>query len=463
MHALVHLRPSRLALSAALCLAIGAAGAQTLKVDKSAAARAYKVTVQNPGGSACGAELNLGDGREEKFRLEPGERREVDHTFQADGSYTVRASGVLFVRGLRTAPPCGFDESVTVRVAAAPAPAPAPAPAATPAAPATPATPATPVPAPTPAAVPPASPAPLPAAALTPPAVAPAVPAAPAAPRRAADARDDLLVYHRASSPVLEYVTTADGRKRLVSGETLRWSGFDACVLALPRHAEAFGGADVQGAALALLQRQLSAQVGGRPVVGRWVDCAAGGTLAATADVLLVQREALALVQARMPGFAGLQQLADLGHAALAQESREQQADQARRAQALAPLMAEIEAGEDRRRRQELARQYPYTATLTCGSPVAGPTATCFSGRTLRSQLVLNNGGVARSYAAGELAQAGTETPQGLVILLRDRFAIEAQNVDERQPLTLRIVDTATGAVVYERSAGRFEEVKAGR
>lgn len=458
MHAHAHPRPSRIVLSAALCLAIGAAGAQTLKVDKSAAARAYKVTVQNPGGSACGAELNLGDGREEKFRLEPGERREVDHTFQADGSYTVRASGTLYVRGLRTAAPCGFDESVTVRVAAAPAPV------ATPAvvAPA-----ATPAPASTPVAVPPASPVPLPAAAATPPAAAlaapPAVPAAPAAPRRAADARDDLLVYHRASSPVLEYVTLSDGRKRLVSGETLRWSGFDACVLALPRHAEAFGGVDVQDAALALVQRQLSAQVGGRPVVGRWVDCAAGGALAATADVLLVQREALALVQARMPGFAGLQPLAELGHAALAQEAREQQADQSRRAQALAPLLAEIEAGEDRRRRQELARQYPYTATLSCGSPVAGPTATCLSGRTLRSQLVLNNGGVARSYAAGELSQAGTETPQGLVILLRDRFALEAQNVDERQPLTLRIVETATGAVVYERSAGRFEEVKAGR
>jgi hypothetical protein len=455
MHANIRLRPSRLALCAALCLAFGAAGAQTLKVDRSAAARAYKVTVQNTGGSACGAELNLGDGREERFRLEPGERRELDHTFQADGSFTVRASGVLYVRGLRSATPCGFDEAVTVRVAAVPAPAPAAA-----------ATPA-PAPAPTPAAVPVANPVPPPVVPPMQPAVAPvaapAVPAAPAAPRRLADARDDLLVYHRISSPVLEYVTTVDGRKRLVSGETLRWSGFDACVLVLPRHAEAFGGAEVQDAALALVQRQLSAQVGGRPVIGRWVDCAAGGALAATTDVLLVQREALPLVQARMAGFGGLQPLAELGHAALAQEAREQQADQARRAQALAPLVAEIEAGEDRRRRQDLARQYPYTATLSCGSPVAVPTATCLSGRTLRSQLVLNNGGVARSYAAGELAQVGTETPQGLVILLRDRFAIEAQNVDERQPLTLRIVETATGALVYERSVGRFEEVKAAR
>ena len=95
----------RSALCLVLCLAFGTAGAQTLKIDRAAATRAYKVTLQNPGGSACGAELNLGDGREEKFRLEPGERREVDHTFQADGSYTVRASGTLYVRGLRTAPP----------------------------------------------------------------------------------------------------------------------------------------------------------------------------------------------------------------------------------------------------------------------------------------------------------------------------------------------------------------------
>ena len=117
----------RLALAAALSLACAAAGAQTLKVDKAAAARAYKVTVQNPGGAACGAELSLGDGREEKFRLEPGERRDVDHTYQADGSYTVRVVGALYVRGIRTAVPCGFDESSTVRVgAAAPAPAAAP-------------------------------------------------------------------------------------------------------------------------------------------------------------------------------------------------------------------------------------------------------------------------------------------------------------------------------------------------
>jgi len=463
-------------------LAATAAVAQTaLKVETAPGARAVKATLLNPSGAACGAQLSFGDGREEKLRLEGRESRQVDHSYAADGSFAVRLKGELYVRGLRTAPPCSIDETVQVRVppvaaAAAPgarppgappaAPAQAPAGAAAPAqAPA--AAPAVAAPAQAPA---PAVPGPSAVPAAVPVAPAPvAAPAAPAAPAAAPAARpaapgDDVLVLRRTSSPVLEFVTPVSGPQRLVSGESLRWAGFDACWLALPGHARPFGGDEVQAAALSLVAAQLSAQVGGRPVTGRFVDCAAGGTLQGHADLLLVQRDALPLVRARMPALSWFEPLAELGHAALLREADEQRAAQARRAQALAPLLAEQQAAEERQRRQGMARQFPYTATLRCAS-AAGvvPTATCLAGRTLRSQLELSNGDVARVFAAGDLAQAGTEGPQGLMILLRDRFTIETQNVDERLTLTLRIVETASDQLVFERSAGRFEVLRASR
>ena len=439
-------------------LATSASAQNALKVDAGPAARAVKATVTNPSASACGAEVSFGDGREVKLRLEGRESSQIDHTYAADGSYAVRLRGELYIRGIRTAPPCDADVTVQVRVP--------PAVSAT-----APAAPAAITPAPAPAA--PAATAPAPAAAPTGP--APAVgtsavtaggPPAPAAmpPIRPAGPGDDILVLRRTSSPVLEFVTTASGTLRLVSGESLRWAGFDACWLALPGHARPFGGDEVQGVALALLESQLGAQAGGRPVTGRYVDCAAGGTLQGHADLLLVQRDALPMVRSRLPALAWFEPWTELGYATLLREADAHRAALARRAQALEPLVAEQLAAEERQRRQGMARQFPYTATLRCaGAAGVVPTSTCLAGRTLRSQLELANGDVSRLFAAGDLAQAGTESPQGLVILLRDRFTIETQNVDERLTLTLRIVETASEQVIFERSAGRFEVLRAAR
>ena len=432
----------------AAVLATSAAAQTALKVEAGPAARAVKAIIVNPSGSACGAELSFGDGREEKLRLDGRESRQVDHTYAADGSFAVRLKGDLYVRGLRTAPPCGTDETVQVRV---PSVAPAVAPAAPPAAAAAPASAVAPLAAP--------------AASTAPPTPAPAAAVASTAPAaRAAGPGDDMLVLRRTSSPVLEFVTSASGTQRLVSGESLRWSGFDACWLALPGHARPFGGDEVQAAVLALMESQLSAQAGGRPVSGRYVDCAAGGALQGHADLLLVQRDALPLLRSRMPALAWFEPLTELGHAALQREVEAQRAAQARRAQALGPLVAEMQAAEDRQRRQGLSRQFPYTATLRCAGPAGVvATSTCLAGRTLRAQLELANGDATRLFAAGDLAQAGTEGPQGLVILLRDRFTIETQNVDERLTLTLRIVETVSEQVIFERSAGRFEVLRASR
>ena len=80
-------------------LATNAAAQTALKVEAGPAARAVKAIIVNPSGSACGAELSFGDGREEKLRLDGRESRQVDHTYAADGSFAVRLKGDLYVRG----------------------------------------------------------------------------------------------------------------------------------------------------------------------------------------------------------------------------------------------------------------------------------------------------------------------------------------------------------------------------
>lgn len=433
-------------LTAITATAVGAQPA--LKIESTAGSRSVKATVANPSASACGVEVNFGDGREEKIRLEGREVRQIDHAYGNDGNFAVRLKGEVFVRGLRTALPCEVDETVQVRLATAALSQPAPGIAASSQASARPAA--------TPSA---AAPSTAPAVSANPPAQTAQPPVA-----RAAGAGDDILVWRRSASAALEFVTGADGKPRLVSGEVLRWSGFDACWLTLPGHSRVLGGDGIQSVALTLMESTLASQVGGRPVRGRFVDCAPGGALQGDADMLLIQREALPLVRSRMPGFNRFELSGELSHASLAREAHELQAAQAQRAGALSAVMAEQQASEERQRRQALARQFPYTATLRCAGPSGvASTATCLNGRTLRAQLELANGGPARQFGAADLAQAGTETAQGLVIALRDRFTIEVQNVDETLSLTLRIVETATDQPVFERSAGRFEMLRASR
>ena len=116
------------AASTLLCLflATGAAAQTALKVEPQAAERTVRATVTNPSGSACGAKLGFGDGREERFRIEGRETRVFDHVYAADGTYAARLEGELFVRGLRTVGPCSLDETVQVKVAPPPPPPPPP-------------------------------------------------------------------------------------------------------------------------------------------------------------------------------------------------------------------------------------------------------------------------------------------------------------------------------------------------
>lgn len=67
-----------------------------------------QLQLENTGnnGVTCGVEINWGDGKTDKFRLEAGKTLEATHTYAQPGAYAVVADGKLVPRGLLTAFPC---------------------------------------------------------------------------------------------------------------------------------------------------------------------------------------------------------------------------------------------------------------------------------------------------------------------------------------------------------------------
>jgi hypothetical protein len=122
---------------------------------------------------------------------------------------------------------------------------------------------------------------------------------------------------------------------------------------------------------------------------------------------------------------------------------------------------SERRAQEEQRARAEYAREFPYTATLTCGvNDRHINIMACMSGRnSLKSELELANGSQYKMYQPWEVRQAGRETAEGVVIPLRSNYKIRLRNVDETLILSLKVVANATGRVVYNRSASRFGSV----
>ena len=117
-------------------------------------------------------------------------------------------------------------------------------------------------------------------------------------------------------------------------------------------------------------------------------------------------------------------------------------------------------AKEEQLRQAEFAKEYPYTATLSCGMGggdhinIFG----CFAGGSsgVDTELEITNGQNYQMYKVYNLGQAGNEYSSGLEINLRDSFKIFAQNSAEYLVLSLKIIDNATGATVYEDSAAQY-------
>ena len=118
-------------------------------------------------------------------------------------------------------------------------------------------------------------------------------------------------------------------------------------------------------------------------------------------------------------------------------------------------------AKEEQLRRAEFAKEYPYTATLTCGMGggdhinIFG----CFAGSGsygADTELEITNGQNYQMYKVYNLGQAGNEYRTGLEINLKESFKIFAQNSAEYLVLSLKIIDNATGATVFEDSASQY-------
>ena len=123
--------------------------------------------------------------------------------------------------------------------------------------------------------------------------------------------------------------------------------------------------------------------------------------------------------------------------------------------------LAKIAREQEQLRQAEFAKEYPYTATLTCGMGggdhinIFG----CFSGSGsygADTELEITNGQNYQMYKVYNLGQAGNEYNTGLEINLRDSFKIFAQNSAEYLVLSLKIIDNATGASVFEDSAAQY-------
>jgi hypothetical protein len=124
---------------------------------------------------------------------------------------------------------------------------------------------------------------------------------------------------------------------------------------------------------------------------------------------------------------------------------------------------AEASAANERRRREEYAKDFPFIAVLSCGMPGHINIMACFAGgsRGVDTELKLRNGSSSAMYKVYNLQQAGQERRDGFHIDLRRNFDLRAQNADDTLILSLKIIDRVSGRVVHEDQASRFEVVSA--
>lgn len=304
-----------------VCLALwmagmgGSAWAQdgTVTITAGAQARDVVVSVQN-GANNCGMEIRFGDGRDVKKRLEVGEVWTVNHTYAAEGSFGIRAEGVLVARGLRTVGPCSYGHQALFAAGgnnasmqtAAGAPAPAPA-------------------------------------------AGGARPAASATPADNQGAHQDMVLMVRKNASTLKLVSTIDGGKRLSNTDELVRSGSSLCIVKFPNAYGAVPDTSVDVVARAELDRYLSQFTGGKQVSLRKVQCianhSANATFQASSDLVLVQRQALSILVNGSAEFAqGYEALHEVSHARLFALAEQMKQAEARRQQTLANRVQELDA-----------------------------------------------------------------------------------------------------------------------
>jgi hypothetical protein len=148
----------------------------------------------------------------------------------------------------------------------------------------------------------------------------------------------------------------------------------------------------------------------------------------------------------------------------LAKEAREEEQRLAKEAREEEQRLAKEAREQEQKRREEFAKEYPYTATLTCGMSGSDHIniVACFVGGTygVDTELEVRNGDAYQLYKPYNLNQAGTEYYSGLEINLRENFEIKAQNSSENLILSLEIIENFTGNSVFIKSVGEFGVIR---
>lgn len=121
--------------------------------------------------------------------------------------------------------------------------------------------------------------------------------------------------------------------------------------------------------------------------------------------------------------------------------------------------LAEREAQDaaEKTRRIEFAKQYPYYAVISCGTPGHLNIMPCFRSRYgAQTELKVTNGGESQLYKIYNLRQAGREGPDGLHVDLKSNFMITAQNASEMMILSVSIFDRRDGKKLFGDQAAQF-------
>ncbi len=286
----------------------------SLVVTKGDGTGEIRITATNPSDSACGAEIDLGDGKTHKRRLEPKEQWQLQHAFNADGNFKVNLSGVFVTRGLRSVTACDLKQDVVVNVSGGqatfitPTPNSAAAPAATPAA--------------TPAAQ---------ATAATKPQSTPS-------PGESAD----LLLFYRKDSDKFRFITSIDGTKKLDSVDRLL-RGYQLCYILQPDAYRGLGGPEAQRSLNNEVSRTVNALAGNRQIRNTLMECVRNGQFvgASYADVVAVQRRIVPDLKA-VREFAGFEPFSEVKYDTLAQAVSRRQQAAAQRTQDVATWTTEI-------------------------------------------------------------------------------------------------------------------------
>lgn len=132
--------------------------------------------------------------------------------------------------------------------------------------------------------------------------------------------------------------------------------------------------------------------------------------------------------------------------AARKKRTAQQQAEQARK------------EADEVKQKQQYAKEFPYILVISCGMAGRNINAfACFTNHgNITTELEVQNGSEYNMYKIHDISRAGNNTNDGLIIPLRNRFNVKAQNANDKLVLTFTVYDSATMREVYKKSAGMY-------